>query len=198
MTKKKYYNEKRKVYNTLKSNKLPPSTSYEAFKKLSPKSTLTKPQYERIIEGFAPGHSGSLKGHNLDIASWTASVFKEGSPAGNLSELMKKASEMVGEMPSITPEEVAEAFMEYRETNPKLTKEDSPDIPEWIQFIGDAQDMVQAIEDTIKSNKGEFDEEQIAELKNLANQIGDMLDELGYGKKQRKKNVGAGLKWRSV
>lgn len=58
--------------------------------------------------------------------------------------------------------------------------------------------MVQAIEDTIKSNKGEFDEEQIAELKNLASQIGDMLDELGFGKKQRRKNVGGGLKWRSV
>ena len=198
MTKKKYYNEKRKVYNTLKANKLPTSTSYEGFKKLSPKSTLTKTQYERIIEGFEPGHSGSLKGHQLDVASWTNSIFKEGSPAGNLSELMKRASEMVGEMPSITPEEVAEAFMEYRETNPKLTKEDSPDIAEWIQFIGDAQDMVQAIDDTIKNNKGEFDEEQIAELKNLANQIGDMLDELGFGTKQRKKKLGAGLKWRSV
>lgn len=58
--------------------------------------------------------------------------------------------------------------------------------------------MVQAIEDTIRNNKGEFDEEQIAELKNLANQIGDMLDDLGYGKRQRKKKVGAGLKWRSV
>ena len=101
-------------------------------------------------------------------------------------------------MPSITPEEVAEAFMEYRNSNPKGTKEDSPDVVEWIQFIGDAQDMVQAIEDTIKNNKGEFDEEQIAELKNLSNQIGDMLDDLGYGKKQRKKNLGAGLKWRSV
>ena len=198
MTKKKYYNEKRKVYNTLKANKLPTSTSYEGFKKLSPKSTLTKTQYERIIEGFEPGHSGSLKGHQLDVASWTNSIFKEGSPAGNLSELMKRASEMVGEMPSITPEEVAEAFMEYRETNPKLTKADSPDIAEWMQFIGDAQDMVQAIDDTIKNNKGEFDEEQIAELKNLANQIGDMLDELGFGTKQRKKKLGAGLKWRSV
>lgn len=122
MTKKKYYNEKRKVFNILKANKLAPSTSYEAFKKLSPKSTLTKPQYERIIEGFAPGHSGSLQGRQLDIGSWTASIFTEGSPVGNLAELMKKASEMVGEMPSITPEEVAEAFMEYRETNPKLTK----------------------------------------------------------------------------
>ena len=198
MTKKKYYNEKRKVYNTLKTNKLPTSTDYEAFKKLSPKSTLTKPQYERIIEGFAPGHRGSLKGRQLNIASWTASIFKEGSLAGNLAEVMKKASEMVGEMPSITPEEVAEAFMEYRETNPKGTKDDSPDIAEWWQFLGDAQDMVQAIEDTIKNNKGEFDEEQIAELKNLANQIGDMLDDLGYGKKQRKKKAGAGLKWRSV
>ena len=198
MTKKKYYNEKRKVYNILKANKLPTSTDYEAFKKLSPKSTLTKPQYERIIEGFAPGHRGSLKGRQLNIASWTASIFKEGSLAGNLAEVMKKASEMVGEMPSITPEEVAEAFMEYRETNPKGTKDDSPDIAEWWQFLGDAQDMVQAIEDTIKNNKGEFDEEQIAELKNLANQIGDMLDDLGYGKKQRKKKAGAGLKWRSV
>lgn len=198
MTKKKYQNGKRKVYNTLKTNKLTTSTPYETFKKLSPKSTLTEPQYKRIIEGFAPGHSGSLKGHKLDVASWTASIFKEGSPAGNLAELMKKASEMVGEMPSITPEEVAEAFMEYRETNPKFTKEDSPDIAEWIQFIGDGQDMVQAIDDTIGSNKGEFDEEQIAELKNLANQIGDMLDSLGYGKRQRKRNSGAGLKWRSV
>lgn len=198
MTKKKYWNEKRKVYNTLKANKLPPSTSYEAFKKLSPKSTLTKTQYERIIEGFTPGHSGSLQGRQLDIGSWTASIFTEGSLAGNLAELMKKASEMVGEMPSITPEEVAEAFMEYRETNPKLTKTDSPDVAEWIQFIGDAQDMVQAIEDTIRSNKGEFDEEQIAELKNLGNQIGDMLDELGFGKKQRKKPLGKGLKWRSI
>lgn len=198
MTKKKYKNEKRKVFNTLKANKLAPSTSYEAFKKLSPKSTLTKPQYERIIEGFKPGHTGSLKGRQLDIGSWTASIFQEGSHAGNLAELMKRASEMVGEMPSITPEEVAEAFMEYRETAPKLTKADSPDVAEWIQFIGDAQDMVQAIDDTIKNNKGEFDEEQIAELRSLASQIGDMLDELGFGKKQRKRNVGAGLKWRSV
>ena len=198
MTKKKYYNEKRKVYNILKANKLPPSTSYEAFKKLSPKSTLTKPQYERIIEGFEPGHSGSLKGRQLNIASWTDSIFKEGSIAGNLAEVMKKASEMVGEMPSITPEEVAEAFMEYRETTPKLTKEDSPDVAEWRQFIGDAQDMVQAIDDTIKNNKGEFDEEQIAELKNLANQIGDMLDELGFDKNKRKTKLGKGLKWRSV
>ena len=198
MTRKKYYNEKRKVYNTLKANKLPPSTDYEAFKKLSPKSTLTKPQYERIIEGFEPGHSGSLKGRELSVASWTASVFKEGSTAGNLAELMKKASEMVGEMPSITPEEVAEAFMEYRETNPKLSKTDSPDVAEWIQFIGDAQDMVQAIDDTIKKNKGEFDEEQIAELRSLANQIGDMLDNFGYGIRKRKRNIGAGLKWRSV
>lgn len=198
MTKKKYQNEKRKVHDILKANKLSTSTSYEAFKKLSPKSTLTKPQYERIIEGFAPGHSGSLKGHKLDVASWTNSIFKEGSRAGNLAELMKKASEMVGEMPSITPEEVAEAFMEYRETNPKLTKTDSPDVAEWIQFIGDAQDMVQAIEDTIKNNKGEFDEEQVAELKNIGSQIGDMLDDLGFGKKQRKRNLGAGLKWRSV
>ena len=198
MTKKKYYNEKRKVHNILKANKLPTSTSYEAFKKLSPKSTLTKPQYERIIEGFAPGHSGSLKGHKLDVASWTASIFKEGTTAGNLAELMKKASEMVGEMPSITPEEVAEAFMEYRVTTPKLTKEDSPDVAEWIQFIGDAQDMVQAIEDTIKNSKGEFDEDQIAELKNLGNQIGDMLDELDFGKGKRKRNLGKGLKWRSV
>lgn len=198
MTKKKYYNEKRKVYNVLKANKLPTSTSYEAFKKLSPKSTLTKQQYERVIEGFEPGHSGSLKGRELSIGSWTASIFKEGSPAGNLAELMKQAGEMVGEMPSITPEEVAEAFVEYRTTNPKGTKTDSPDIVEWTQFIGDAQDMVQAIEDTIKNNKGEFDEEEIAELRNLSSQIGDMLDELGYGKKQRKRNVGAGLKWRSV
>ena len=198
MTKKKYYNEKRKVYNTLKANKLPTSTSYEAFKSLSPKSTLTEPQYERIIEGFAPTHSGSLKGRELSIASWTNSIFKEGSIAGNLAELMKTASEMVEEMPSITPEEVAEAFMEYRETNPKLTKEDSPDVVEWIQFIGDAQDMVQGIEDTIKNNKGEFDEEQIAELRTLANQIGDMLDHLGYGVRKRKKKLGAGLKWRSV
>lgn len=195
MTKKKYYNEKRKVFNTLKANKLPTSTSYEAFKKLSPKSTLTKQQYERIIEGFEPGHSGSLKGHKLDVGSWTASIFKEGSIPGNLAEIMKRASEMVGEMPSITPEEVAEAFMEYRETNPKLTKEDSPDIAEWGQFIGDAQDMVQAIDDTIKNNKGEFDEEQIAELRSLGSQIGDMLDELGFGKR---KNLGKGLKWRSV
>lgn len=196
MTKKKYWNEKRKVHNTLKANKLPTSTSYEAFKKLSPKSTLTKPQYERIIEGFAPGHSGSLKGHKLNVASWTASIFKEGSDAGNLAELMKRASEMVGEMPSITPEEVAEAFMEYREVNPKRSKADSPDIVVWWRFLGDAQDMVQAIDDTIKNNKGEFDEEQIAELKKLANQIGDMLDDLGYGK--RKKKLGEGLKWRSV
>lgn len=105
---------------------------------------------------------------------------------------------MVGEMPSITPEEVAEAFMEYRETNPKRTKEDSPYIAEWRQFIGDAEDMVQAIEDTIKNNNGEFDEEQIAELKSLANQIGDMLENLGYGKRKRKTKLGAGLKWRSV
>lgn len=198
MKAKKYQNEKRKVFNVLKANKLSTSTSYEAFKKLSPKSTLTEPQYERVIEGFEPTHSWSLKGRELNVASWTNSIFREGSLAGNLSELMKKASEMVGEMPSITPEEVAEAFMEYRNSNPKGTKEDSPDIAEWIQFIGDAQDMVQAIEDTIKNNKGEFDEEQIAELKNLSNQIGDMLDDLGYGKKQRKKNLGAGLKWRSV
>ena len=198
MTKKKYYNEKRKVFNVLKANKLPTSTSYEAFKELSPKSTLTEPQYERIIEGFAPTHTGSLKGRQLNVASWTASVFKEGSLAGNLAEIMKQASDMVGEMPSITPEEVAEAFMEYRTTNPKGTKADSPDIAEWVQFIGDAQDMVQAIDDTIKNNKGEFDEEQIAELKNLASQIGDMLDELGFGKRQRKRKVGAGLKWRSV
>ena len=198
MTKKKYYNEKRKVYNVLKANILPTSTSYKAFKKLNPKSTLTEPQYERIIEGFEPGHSGSLKGHKLNVASWTASLFKEGSDAGNLAEVMKRASEMVGEMPSITPEEVAESFMEYRETNPKGTKADSPDIVEWWRFLGDAQDMVQAIEDTIKNNNGEFDEEQIAELKSLGSQIGDMLDDLGYGKKQRKKNLGAGLKWRSV
>lgn len=198
MTRKKYQNEKRKVYNTLKANKLPTSTDYEAFKKLSPKSTLTEPQYERIIEGFAPGHSGSLKGRELSVASWTDSIFKKGSTAGDLAEIMKTASQMVGEMPSITPEEVAEAFMEYRETNPRLTKDDSPDIAEWTQFLGDAQDMVEAIEDTIKNNKGEFDEEQIAELRNLANQIGDMLDDLGYGKKQRKRNLGAGLKWRSV
>ena len=198
MTRKKYYNEKRKVYNTLKANKLSTSTSYEAFKKLSPKSTLTKPQYERIIEGFAPGHSGSLKGHKLDVANWTASIFKEGSPAGNLAELMKKASKMVGEMPSITPEEIAETFMEYREINPRLTKDDSPLVAEWMQFIGDAQDMVQAIDDTIKSNKGEFDEEQIAELKNLASQIGDMLDDLGYGVRKRKRPIGKGLKWRPV
>ena len=143
-------------------------------------------------------HTGSLKGRQLNVASWTASIFKEGSLAGNLAEIMKQASDMVGEMPSITPEEVAEAFMEYRTTNPKGTKADSPDIAEWVQFIGDAQDMVQAIEDTIKNNKGEFDEEQIAELKNLANQIGDMLDDLGFGKRQRKRKVGAGLKWRSV
>ena len=198
MTKKKYYNEKRKVYNTLQANKLPTSTDYEAFKKLSPKSTLTKTQYERIMEGFDPGHSGSLKGHQLDVASWTASIFKEGSVAGNLAEIMKKASEMVGEMPSITPEEVAEAFMEYRETNPKGTKEDSPLVAEWTQFIGDAQDMIQAIDDTIKNNKGEFDEEQIAELRSLSNQIGDMLDDLGYGIRKRKSKLGAGLKWRSV
>lgn len=198
MTKKKYYNEKRKVHNILKANKLPTSTSYEAFKKLKPRTTLTKPQYERIIEGFAPGHSGSLKGHKLDVASWTASIFKEDSLAGNLAELMKRASEMVGEMPSITPEEVAEAFMEYRETNPKLTKSDSPDVAEWQQFIGDGQDMVQAIDDTIKNNKGEFDEEQIAELRSLSNQIGDMLDDLGYGIRKRKTKLGAGLKWRSV
>lgn len=198
MTKKKYYNEKRKVYNTLKANKLPTSTTYEAFKKLNPKSTLTETQYERIIEGFAPGHGGSLKGHKLNTTSWTASIFKEGTTAGDLAELMKRASEMVGEMPSITPEEVAEAFKEYRETNPKLTKADSPDIAEWIQFVGDAQDMVQAIDDTIKNNKGEFDEEEIAELKNLASQIGDMLDDLGFGKRKRKTKLGAGLKWRSV
>lgn len=198
MTAKKYKNEKRKVYNTLKANKLSTSTSYEAFKKLSPKSTLTKPQYERIIEGFEPTHSGSLQGRQLSIGSWTASIFKEGSIAGNLAGIMKQASEMVGEMPSITPEEVAEAFMEYRTTNPKGTKADNSNIADWIQFIGDAQDMVQAIEDTIKSNKGEFDEEQIAELKNLASQIGDMLDDLGYGKKQRKGPLGKGLKWRSV
>ena len=198
MTTKKYQNEKRKVYNTLKANKLPTSTDYEAFKKLSPKSALTEPQYKRVIEGFEPGHSGSLKGHKLNVASWTDSIFTEGSPAGNLAELMKKASEMVGEMPSITPEEVAEAFMEYRETNPKRTKEDSPDIAEWTQFIGDAQDMVQAIDDTIKNNKGEFDEEQIAELKSLANQIGDMLDDLGFGTRKRKTKLGAGLEWRSV
>ena len=198
MTAKKYQNEKRKLYNILKANKLPTSTSYEAFKKLSPKSTLTEQQYERIIEGFAPTHSGSLKGRELNVASWTNSIFKEGSLAGNLAEIMKQASEMVGEMPSITPEEVAEAFMEYRTTTPKHLKADSPDIAEWWRFLGDAQDMVQAIEDTIKNNNGEFDEEQIAELKNLANQIGDMLDDLGYGKKQRKKNLGAGLKWRSV
>lgn len=197
MTKKKYYNEKRKVYNTLKANKLSASTSYGGFKKLSPKSTLTEPQYKRIIEGFAPGHSGSLKGRELSISSWTASIFREGSSAASLAELMKKASEMVGEMPSITPEEVAEAFMEYRETNPKHTKTDSPDVAEWVQFIGDAQDMMQAIGDTIRTNKGEFDEEQIAELKNLGNQIGDMLDDLGYGIRKRK-NLGAGLKWRSV
>ena len=198
MTKKKYYNEKRKVHDILKANILPTSTTYEAFKKLNPNSTLTGLQYERIIEGFAPGHSGSLKGHKLNVASWTASIFTEGSDAGNLAELMKKASEMVGEMPSITPEEVAEAFMEYRETNPKRSKADSPDIAEWAQFLGDAQDLVQAIEETIKNNKGEFDEEQIAELKSLGSQIGDMLDELGHGKKQRKRKVGAGLKWRSV
>ena len=198
MTTRKYNNEKRKVFNVLQANKLTTSTAYEYFKKLSPKSTLTKPQYERIIEGFEPGHSGSLKGRQLDVASWTASIFKEGSTAGNLAEVMKQASEMVGEMPSITPEEVAEAFMEYRTTNPKGTKADSPDIAEWTQFIGDAQDMVQAIEDTIKNNKGEFDEEQIAELKNLSNQIGDMLDELGHGKRKRNKKLGAGLKWRSV
>lgn len=198
MTKKKYNNEMRKVFNTLKANKLPTSTSYEAFKKLKPKSTLTKQQYERVIEGFAPTHNGSLKGHELNVASWTNSIFKEGSLAGNLAKTMKQASEMVGEMPSITPEEVAEAFMEYRTTNPKGTKTDSPDIVEWVQFIGDAQDMVQAIEDTIKSNKGEFDEEQIGELKNLANQIGDMLDDLGYSIRKRKKKIGEGLKWRSV
>ena len=198
MRKKKYYNEKRKVHNILKANILPTSTSYKDFKKLSPKSTLTETQYKRIIKGFEPGHSGSLKGHQLNVASWTASLFAKGSLAGNLAELMKKASKMVEEMPSITPEEVAEAFMEYRETNPKLSKADSPDVAEWIQFIGDAQDMVQAIEDTIKNNKGEFDEEQIAELKSLSSQIGDMLDELGFGKKQRKKNLGGGLKWRSV
>ena len=198
MRKKKYYNEKRKVYNVLKTNILPTSTSYEAFKKLSPKSTLTEPQYKRIMEGFQPTHSSSLKGHELNVASWTASIFKEGSLAGNLAEIMKQASEMVGEMPSITAEEVAEAFMEYRQTNPKGTKTDSPDIVEWTQFIGDAQDMVEAIEDTIKGNKGEFDEEQIAELRSLSNQIGDMLDGLGFGKKQRKKNLGKGLKWRSV
>ena len=198
MTRKKYWNEKRKVYNVLKANKLPTSTDYEAFKKLSPKSALTEAQYERVIEGFAPTHSSSLKGRELNVASWTASIFKEGSLAGNLAELMKKASEMVGEMPSITPEEVAEAFMEYRETNPKTTKTDSPDIANWTQFLGDAQDMVQAIDDTIKNNKGEFDEEQIAELRSLSNQIGDMLDELGFGVRKRKKKLGAGLKWRSV
>ena len=198
MTKQKYYNEKRKVYNILKANILPTSTSYEAFKKLSPKSTLTEPQYKRIMEGFQPTHSGSLKGRELNVASWTASIFKESSLAGNLAEIMKEASKMVGEMPSITPEEVAEAFMEYRQTNPKGTKTDSPDIAEWTQFIGDAQDMVQAIEDTIKLNKGEFDEEQIAELRSLSNQIGDMLDELGYSIRKRKKKLGEGLKWRSV
>ena len=138
MKAQKYQNEKRKVYNSLKANKLPTSTSYEAFKKLNPKSTLTEPQYERVIEGFAPTHSGSLKGRELNVASWTASIFKEGSSASNLAELMKQASEMVGEMPSITPEEVAEAFMEYRTTHPKGTKADSPDIAEWIQFLGDA------------------------------------------------------------
>ena len=58
--------------------------------------------------------------------------------------------------------------------------------------------MVQAIEDTIKNNKGDFDEEQIGELKNLGNQIGDMLDDLGYGTRKRKTKLGAGLKWRSV
>ena len=198
MTAKKYYNEKRKVYNILKANKLTTSTDYEAFKKLSPKSTLTKPQYERIIEGFAPGHSGSLKGHQLSIGSWTASIFKEGSIASNLAEVMKEASEMVAEMPSITPEEVAAAFMEYRETNPILTEENSSDVAEWRQFIGDAQDMVQAIDDVIKDNKGEFDEEQIAQLRSLSNQIGDMLDDLGYGIRKRKRKSGAGLKWRSV
>lgn len=197
MTTKKYNNEKRKVHNILKANIKPTSTSYETFKKLSPKSTLTKPQYERIIEGFAPGHSGSYKGHQLNVASWTSSIFTEGSTAGDLAEVMKKASEMVGEMPSITPEEVAEAFMEYREVNPKGTKADSPDVAEWWRFLGDAEDMVQAIDDTIKNNKGEFDEEQIAELKSLSSQIGDMLDELGYGKSKRK-NLGKGLKWRSV
>ena len=198
MTTKKYNNEKRKVYNTLKANKLPTSTDYEAFKKLSPRTTLTEQQYERVMEGFEPGHTSSLKGRQLNIGSWTASIFKEGSSAGNLVEVMKQASEMVGEMPSITPEEVAEAFMEYRTTHPKGTKADSPDIAEWTQFIGDAQDMVQAIEETIKNNKGEFDEEQIAELKKLANQIGDMLDDLGHGKSKRNKNLGKGLKWRSV
>ena len=197
MTTKKYNNEKRKVFNVLKANKLPTSTDYEAFKKLSPKSTLKEAQYERIMEGFEPTHSSSLKGRELNVASWTASIFKEGSLAGNLAEVMKQASEMVGEMPSITPEEVAEAFMEYRTTHSKGTKADSPDIAEWTQFIGDAQDMVQAIDDTIKANKGEFDEEQIAELKNLSNQIGDMLDELDHGKSKRK-NLGKGLKWRSV
>ena len=83
-----------------------------------------------------------------------------------------------------------------KELNHKLTKLDSPDIAEWMQFVGKAQDMVQAVDDIIKNNKGAFGEEEIAELRSLSNQIGDTLDDLSY--LTRKRKSGAGLKWRSV
>ena len=81
-----------------------------------------------------------------------------------------------------------------KELKHKYTKLDRPDVEEWIQFDGKARDMVQAIEDIIKNNKGRFVEEEIAELRSLSSQIGDVLDDLSYLK--RKRIDGAGLKWR--
>ena len=83
-----------------------------------------------------------------------------------------------------------------KELKHKYTKLDSPNIVEWNQFVGKAQDMMQVIEDIIKNNKGAFVEEEIAELRSLSNQIGDTLDDFSYLKRIR--NDGAGLKWRSV
>ena len=81
-----------------------------------------------------------------------------------------------------------------KELKHKYTKLDSPDVEEWIQFDGKAQDMIQAIADIIKNNKGCFVEEEIAELRSLANQIEDVLDDLSYLK--RKRVDGSDLKWR--
>lgn len=83
-----------------------------------------------------------------------------------------------------------------KELKHKYTKLDTPDMTEWTQFVGKAQDMVQTIDNLIKNNKGAFVEEEIAELRSLANQIGDVLDDLSYLNKKRLD--GAGLKWLSV
>ena len=84
-----------------------------------------------------------------------------------------------------------------KELKHKYIKLDCPDRAEWTRFVGDAQNMIQTIEDLIKNNKGAFAEEEIAELRSLSNQIGDTLDDLSYLNTKIRVD-GTGLKWRSV